>query len=243
MSRFNIDLSRESLSAPRAPKAAKVREVDKKPQQRAGRKDEDIIVLNDFAAYGQIGEMEVFVDPRECGNFTIKAGEITFGVKNPLKKLDEVVAKGKKYKLGKPKKEFKEFLKGNKWIDLEFPVIYDPTVLELSCLKRRPIVDNILLKDKSRSLVIIGKAFGHENLKDDSQIITGNLLKAEKVKIGGAEVIKIITVEGCAYILAEHSSNEPTTRSEEEDIDYFFDDSEDIDTEEDDDFEVIDLDI
>lgn len=236
MSKFSWDLSREALSAPRTPKAAKVKEVKK---QSTGRKNDDIIVLNDYAAYGKIGEMRVFVDPRECENFTIKAGDdITFTVKNPLKDLNEVVAsKGRKYKLGKPNKEFKSFLKRDEWIDLEIPVIYSPTILDLSSLKRKPIVDNILLKDKSKSLVIIGNAFAHATLVDDAQIVTGNLLKAEKVNIGGAEVIKVTTVDGSEYILAEHSLDEPTMISEEED--YFFDAD---DEDDDEDFEVLDLD-
>ncbi|MDO4282648.1 MAG: hypothetical protein Q4D02_03350 [Clostridia bacterium] len=220
MSKLKLSMSRDDFYGARAPKEAKESTAPERRPERRTRSaaKNEVTVLNDYEVYGQIGEMKLFVDPMECSGFTIVAGETRLQMKEALEDLKEFTYKGEQFRLGKPTRKYKEFLKGDHWIDVDVPVIFNGTILNISEMKRQPLVDRVLLNDKSCGLVIAGNVFFHEEMEDNSQFVTGNILRARKMKVGGAEVLQVVTVDGANYILTEKCGKEPQRVIEEDKI-------------------------
>lgn len=196
-----FDMSRENLRGT-ATKArtskSEPKKVDRKPQP----KKDKVIVLNDFEVYAQVGPMKLFVDLEWYSKAVIKAGGYTIKLAKVLES-NEFTVQGKRFRLGKPSKAYKAFLKGDSYLDLEESIIYDCSLFDLEKMQKRPLVDSALLRDQSHGLALIGKCFNHDSLPDGKTIVVGNISKTVRVSKGGAEVLSVMTVDGVQYLVLD----------------------------------------
>lgn len=186
------NISKAKTSKPEPKKA------DRKPQP----KKDEVVVLNDYEVFAKVGPMKLFVDPEWYSKAVIKAGGYTVYLGKALES-DEFTVQGKRFRLGRPSKAYKAFLKRDFYLDLEEPVVYDCSLFDLEKMQKRPMVDSTLLRDQSHGLALIGKSFNHDSLPDGKTIVVGNIAKTVRVSKGGAEVLSVMTVDGVQYLVLD----------------------------------------
>lgn len=212
-----FDMSRETMTTKKATKSKAV--------ERKTKKDE-VIVLNDYEVFAKVGPMELFVDLEWYSKAIIRTEDYTIQLAKVLLS-DEFTIKGNHFRLGKPSKAYKAFLKGDTYLDLKEQVIYDCSIFDLDKMDKRPLVDSTLLRDQSHGLALIGKCFNHEELPDGKTIVVGNIAKTIRISKGGAEVLSVMTVDGIQYLMLDKVNDDILGNVAK---DCVFADSEDDDT-------------
>lgn len=198
-----IDMSRGAMTCKTNISKAKAnkpepKKVDRKPQP----KKDEVVVLNDYEVFAKVGPMKLFVDLEWYSKAVIKAGGYTIQLTRVLQS-DEFTVQGKHFRLGRPSKAYKAFLKKDFYLDLEESVVYDCSLFDLEKMQKRPMVDSTLLRDQSHGLALIGKSFNHDSLPDGKTIVVGNIAKTVRVSKGGAEVLSVMTVDGVQYLVLD----------------------------------------
>lgn len=204
MAKLNMsrDALRGTVSKAKASKP-EPKKADRKPQP----KKDEVVVLNDYEVFAQVGPMKLFVDLEWYSKAVIKAGGYTIKLAKVLES-NEFTVQGKRFRLGKPSKAYKAFLKGDSYLDLEERVVYDCSIFDLEKMQKRPLVDSALLRDQSHGLALIGKCFNHDSLPDGKTIVVGNISKTIRVSKGGAEILSVMTVDGVQYLVLDKVSDD-----------------------------------
>lgn len=179
-----------------------MRSKEKEENRTSARtRSNEVIILNDYDVYGCLNQMKFFVNPTDFDNFLIKAGEIELHMKCAIDDLRSTIKYGSKsYRLGKPSKAYKAFLKKRRAVDLELPVIYNCSIWNISTDKKYQLNYKLIGNEE---VAVIGTVFNHDRLPDGRTIVSGNIGEAEKVTVSGIEVIKITTVEEVEYFVLE----------------------------------------
>lgn len=198
-----FDMSRGAMTGKNNTSKAKAtkpepKKADRKPQP----KKDDVVVLNDYEVFAKVGPMKLFVDLEWYSKAVIKAGGYTIQLTRVLQS-DEFTVQGKRFRLGRPSKAYKAFLKRDFYLDMEEQVIYDCSLFDLEKMQKRPMVDSTLLLDQSHGLALIGKCFNHDSLPDGKTIVVGNIANTIRVSKGGAEVLSVMTVDGVQYLVLD----------------------------------------
>lgn len=199
-----FDMSRGALTGKTdtASKAKATKPEPKKADRKPQPKKDEVVVLNDYEVFAKVGPMKLFVDLEWYSKAVIKAGGYTIQLTRVLQS-DEFTVQGKHFRLGRPSKAYKAFLKRDFYLDLEEPVVYDCSLFDLEKMQKRPMVDSTLLRDQSHGLALIGKCFNHDSLPDGKTIVVGNIAKTVRVSKGGAEVLSVMTVDGVQYLVLD----------------------------------------
>lgn len=229
----NLNMSREALQQRVDRSGRRSRPVANETSRPEPRKDE-VYVLNDYEVYIEIGGMQIFANPEFHRHFFVDSSEKTLELWHSvsIEEREFVFNKKKKFRFGKPSKEYKEFLKSGESISLELPVIYGAKLLELKEMSTSELVYTDFLRDRPSCSALLGKCFNHRELPNGVPIVVGNIKSATVEVMCGAEVIIVRTIDGVDYILLDSLEEGMGDLLREAPSDFFYDDDDDVEEKE-----------
>lgn len=222
---FKLNMSREALQQRVDRSGRRVKPVAASVTKPEPQEDE-VFVLNDYEVYIEVGGMQVFVDPKFHSHFFIDSSEKMLELWHSvsIQEREFIFNKKKKFRFGKPSKEYKEFLKRGESIALELPIIYGAKLLELKGMSVEELVYTDFLRDRPACTALVGRCFNHRELPNGVPIVVGNIESATIEVVCGAEVIIVKTIDGVEYILLDSLEEGMSDFLKEASSDFFYDD-------------------
>lgn len=219
-----LNMSREALQQ-RVDRSGRRSRPVANVETREPRQDE-VIVLNDYEVYIKVGGMQIFVDPQFHSHFFVDSSEKTLELWHSvsIEEREFIFNRKKKFRFGKPSKEYKEFLKRGESIALELPIIYGAKLLELKGMSVEELVYTDFLRDRPACTALVGRCFNHRELPNGVPIVVGNIESTTIEVVCGVEVIVVKTIDGVEYILLDSLEEGMSDFLKEASSDFFYDD-------------------
>lgn len=202
----SLNMSREALQPKVDRSGRRTRPVAVNETRRPEPRRDEVFVLDNYEVYIVVGGMQIFVNPEYHSHFIIESAEKSLELWHSvsIEEREFVFNKKKKFRFGKPSKEYKEFLKQGESIALEEPVIYGAKLLNLEDMSVKELVYTDFLRDRTPCTALLGQVFNHRQVPNEVPIVVGNIASATVEVVCGAEVIIVRTIDGVEYILLDN---------------------------------------